>query len=253
MSERSINILPMRAVRWLGFYGLVLLAWWAIYSMSRGDGYICGPNTVKLLPLGGFLALYSMWAVMMAAMMLPTIVPTLRTYDELPVRAGAGSDGWFGIVVGYGLIWLVGAGVFAGLQVLALNNGIVDLTGVVTSAWLAAALFLLAGFWQFSRTKEICQDACLSPMQFFMTRWKPGFSGGVRMGGEVGIACVGCCWAIMALAFVGGVMSLLWMGLATAFMVLEKLPEIGQHTRRPAGVALVVMGGFVAFRAIGII
>ena len=221
--------------------------------MSRGGGIICGPGAIRLLPLGGFWALFPMWAVMMAAMMLPTIVPTLKTYDGLPEAAKKGANGWGGIVLGYGLVWLAGSAGFAALQVLALNTHIVDLTGVVTSPWLAAALFGLAGFWQFTRTKQTCQDACLTPMQFFIGNWKPGFSGGVRMGTEIGITCVGCCWALMSLAFVGGVMSLLWMGLATLFMVAEKLPDFGQHLRRPAGYALIAASLFMTTRALGIL
>ncbi len=243
----------MRAVAWLGFYGLVLVAWVAIYDMARGGDLICSPDTVRLLPMGGFAALFPMWAVMMAAMMLPTIIPTLRTYDTLSVAADTGIRGWVGIVLGYGIVWLAVSAGFAAVQVFALNTFLIDLTGVVTSPWLAAALFALAGFWQFTRVKETCQDACLTPMQFFVSRWKPGFSGGVHMGAEIGITCVGCCWAIMGLAFVGGVMSLLWMGLATLFMVAEKLPEIGQHLRKPAGTLLIAASLFMAARALGIL
>lgn len=238
---------------WLGFYTVVLASWWVIYDMARANGYICGPDQVVLLPLGGFWALFPMWAVMMAAMMLPTIVPTLRTYDDLAVRAGAGPIGWFGLLLGYGAVWGLGAGVFAGIQVILISGGVVDLTGIVTSPWAASALFALAGIWQFSRAKETCQNACLSPMQYFMAHWKPGFVGGIRMGLDVGLVCVGCCWAIMSLAFVGGVMSLLWMGLATVFMVAEKLPDIGQHLRRPAGLILIAMAVFMSAKAAGIV
>ncbi|MEE9428007.1 MAG: DUF2182 domain-containing protein, partial [Paracoccaceae bacterium] len=171
MAVRRLRVMPMRAAMWLGFYGVVLVAWWGIYDMSRGGGFLCGPDTVRLLPLGGFWALFPMWAVMMAAMMLPTIIPTLRTYDTLPVAAKAGVSGWAGIVLGYSMVWLVGSTGFAALQVIALNNYIVDLTGVVTSRWLASGLFLVAGLWQFTNTKEACQDACLTPMQFFIGHW----------------------------------------------------------------------------------
>ncbi len=238
---------------WLGFYALVLLAWWLVYEMARGDSYICGPDVIALLPMGGFWALFPMWAVMMAAMMLPTIIPTLRAYDDLPQPAGAGAAGWIGVVFGYGLVWLAGAGVFAGLQVLALNRGLVDLSGIVASPWVASGLFALAGVWQFSRTKETCQDACLSPIQYFIANWKAGPLGGFRMGVDIGIVCVGCCWAVMALAFVGGVMSLLWMGLATLFMVAEKLPDIGRPLRRPAGLVLLASAGFMAVKALGMV
>lgn len=252
MDVLSNKAILHRRLGWIGFYGLVLICWGLLYQMARGNGILCGPDTVRLLPLGGFATLFPMWAVMMAAMMLPTIIPTLRTYDRLPVAANAGRAGWSGLVLGYGAVWLIGSAGFAAIQVVALERHVVDLTGIVSSPWLASGLFLMAGFWQFSQTKQTCQDACLTPMQLFLSRWKPGFSGGLRMGVDVGVVCVGCCWAIMALAFVGGVMSLLWMGLATLFMVMEKLPEIGASLRQPAGAALIGAGVITGLSAMGI-
>ena len=252
MSERTTNIVNARSLGWIGFYALILLSWGLTYQMARsGGGFLCGPSTVRLLPLGGFAALFPMWAVMMAAMMLPTIIPTLRAYGNLPAASGASNAGWWGVIAGYAGVWLFGSAGFAAAQVVALGNGWVDLTGVVTSPFASAALFALAGVWQFTRAKEVCQDACLSPMGYFLANWRPGAVGGVRMGLDVGLVCVGCCWAIMALAFVGGVMSLLWMGLATVFMVAEKLPEIGMRLRRPGGAALMAAALFMAVRGFG--
>ena len=79
-------------------------------------------------------------------------------------------------------------------------------------------------------------------MMYFVGHWKTGFSGGLRMGLGLGVFCVGCCWGFMALGFVGGVMSLAWMGLATLFMVLEKLPSIGHYVTRPMGGLLIAAG-----------
>ena len=146
---------------------------------------------------------------------------------------------------------MIGSAGLAGTQVFALNNGLIDLAGAAASPWLAAALLTLAGLWQLTRTKEICQNACLAPTAYFLGNWKPGAVGGYRMGVDIGVVCVGCCWAIMVLAFVGGVMSLLWMGLATLFMVAEKLPDIGAVIRRPAGAALIGAGALVCIVALG--
>ncbi len=251
MNSRAISLPSQRLVHWLGFYGLVLLAWFAIWQMARGEGWICGPRDLRLLPFGGFWALYPMWLVMTAAMMLPTLVPALRTYDDLPARSGATDAGWFGIIAGYGAVWALGSAGFALVQVWALENGALDLTGVVTSPWMAAGLFLLAGAYQFSRLKSACQNGCMTPMQYYISRWRPGAAGGVRMGAGLGAMCVGCCWAIMALGFVGGMTSLLWMGAATVFMVAEKLPEIGRHIRMPAGIGLLGSGLYVGLQAFG--
>ena len=90
-------------------------------------------------------------------------------------------------------------------------------------------------------------------MAYFLGRWRPGARGGLRMGLGLGAFCVGCCWGFMALGFVGGVMSLLWMGAATVFMVLEKLPQIGRRTRRPMGAALLGAAALAASRAAGVV
>jgi predicted metal-binding membrane protein len=241
LMARQLPLWVPRCLPWLGFYAAILMAWVAVYNLAPATG-----------PGGaGFATLFAMWALMMAAMMLPTIIPTLRAFDQLPARVGAGAAGWGGIVVGYGAVWLFGAAVFAAVQVLAIASGLATPGGVVASPWAASALFALAGGWQFSRTKTACQSACMTPLQYFFGHWRAGFAGGARMGLGIGINCVGCCWAIMALALVGGVMNLGWMGLATLFMVAEKLPEIGAPLRKPVGLALLGAAGYMALKALG--
>jgi predicted metal-binding membrane protein len=83
-------------------------------------------------------------------------------------------------------------------------------------------------------------------MMYFVGHWKTGFTGGLRMGLGLGAFCVGCCWGFMALGFVGGIMSLAWMGVATLFMILEKLPQIGHKVTKPMGVLLITAGLIVA-------
>jgi predicted metal-binding membrane protein len=120
--------------------------------------------------------------------------------------------------------------------------GLLDDFGAATGAGLQGALLIGAALWQVSPVKTRCQSVCLSPMAYFLGRFRPGLRGGLRMGAEIGLACLGCCWAIMALGFVGGVMNLAWMGLATVFMVLEKLPGVGHALRLPAGLLLGAAG-----------
>jgi predicted metal-binding membrane protein len=174
--------------------------------------------------------------------MLPTLVPTLTTYESL-MRPGLGTrGGWLGLIGGYLAVWLGIAGVFAAAQGLLAAAGVVDDLGAAGSRAAAGALLAGAGLWQFTRAKEVCQSACLSPMGWFLGRWRPGFAGGARMGAGLGLYCVGCCWAYMALGFVGGTMNLLWMGIATVLMVLEKLPDIGLLVVRPVGVLMIAAG-----------
>ena len=174
--------------------------------------------------------------------MLPTLVPTLRSYEDLMVSATGTRAGWLGVIGGYLMVWVAFAAVITGVQMALLYGGVIDMLGIAKSTVVSGGLLIAVGLFQFSRTKEVCHGVCHSPMTYFLGRWKTGFGGGLRMGLGLGAFCVGCCWGFMALGFVGGVMSLLWMGLATLFMVIEKLPQIGHYVTRPMGALLVLAG-----------
>ena len=256
----------IRTSLWLGFFGAILAAWAWLYSMAMqmdldligrpgpmGDAMRhMDPRMDMYMPMAEFGPLFAMWAVMMAAMMLPTMVPTLRTYEDLMVSANGTRAGWLGVLVGYFTVWVGFAAVLAGVQLILLFSGVIDMLGIARSPYIAAALLIAVGGFQFTRAKEVCHGICHSPMSFFLTRWQTGASGGLRMGLWLGVYCVGCCWGFMALGFAGGVMNLLWMGLATLFMVLEKLPQIGHYVIKPMGFALIFMGlALLAYPMIG--
>jgi len=190
----------------------------------------------------GFLPLAGMWAVMMAAMMLPTMVPTLRSYEDLMVSADGTRIGWLGVLLGYSIVWIGFALFITAVQMVLLSFNIVDMMGKAKSLWVSAALLMLAGAFQFTRAKEVCHGVCHSPMSYFLGHWKTGLNGGVRMGVSLGAYCVGCCWLFMVLGFAGGVMNFLWMGLATLMMVLEKLPQLGHFLVKPLGGILILSG-----------
>lgn len=246
----------LRSTLWLAFFGLILVSWWVMYSMAMDmDVDLLGrpgemgarmaamdPRMPMYMPMANFGPLFWMWALMMAAMMLPTLVPTLRTYEALMVSATGTRAGWVGVVLGYLIVWVAFAALIAGAQLALLFGGIIDMLGIAKSNIFAGLLLLAVGAFQFSRTKEICHGVCHSPMTYFLGHWREGFGGGLRMGLGLGAFCVGCCWGFMALGFVGGVMNLAWMGLATLFMVLEKLPQIGHVVTKPMGVILIISG-----------
>ena len=194
------------------------------------------------MPMTHFLPLFGMWAVMMAAMILPTMVPTLKSYEDLMISADGTRSGWMGLLLGYSLVWLVFAALITVAQLGLLELKIVNMMGLASSIWVSAALLIVAGAYQFSRAKAICHGVCHSPMMYSIGSWKPGFSGGLRMGLGLGAFCAGCCWLFMVLGFAGGVMNFLWISLATLFMVIEKLPEIGHRVIRPMGVILIILG-----------
>lgn len=257
----------LRSAAWLGVFAIILLAWAWMYMMSTGMGLdlLGRPNemaqrmaamnprmdTGMPMPMAEFGPLLGMWAGMMAAMMLPTMVPTLRAYDDLIRSADGSRAGWLGVVLGYLIAWVAFAGLISAVQLALLFGGVIDMLGIARSPVFAAALLVIVGLFQFTRAKEVCHGVCHSPMGYFLGHWRSGFGGGLRMGLGLGAFCVGCCWGFMALGFVGGMMNLLWMGLATLVMVIEKLPEIGRFVTKPLGVVLVLAGLTVGFGFIG--
>ena len=243
----------VRSTVWLAFFAAILAAWWWLYVMAGTmDLDVLGrpgemgrrmaamdPRMPMYMPMANFGPLFAMWAVMMAAMMLPTLVPTLRAYEDLMLSAEGTRSGWIGVLSGYFVVWVGFAALITGAQLALLFGGVIDMLGVAKTQWAAAGLLFAVGAYQFTRAKEVCHGVCHSPIMYFIGNWRRGFAGGVRMGLGLGAFCVGCCWGFMALGFVGGVMNLAWMGLATLFMVLEKLPQIGHHLHRPGGILLI--------------
>ncbi|MFQ6548518.1 DUF2182 domain-containing protein [Aestuariibius sp. 2305UL40-4] len=237
-----------RGAAWLAFFAAILVAWAVMFLSVQMSGvdWLGRPVGMNMMPMTTFGALFPMWAIMMAAMMLPTMVPTLRAYEDLMVSADGSRGGWFALLGGYLTVWIGVAAAISLLQTGLLRWGLIDDLGGATARWFAAALLIAGGLFQFTRAKEICHGVCHAPTIYFLGHWRPGGVGGFRMGLALGAFCAGCCWAFMVLGFVGGVMSFLWMGLATFFMVLEKLPEIGHRILRPLGAALIAGGVAVA-------
>lgn len=250
----------VRSTLWLGFFGAILVAWWALYTNAmRMDLDLIGrpgdmaarmaamdPRMAADSPMANFRPLFWMWAMMMAAMMLPTLVPTLRSYEDLMASANGTRMGWLGVLLGYFIIWVGFAGLISLVQMALLFGGVVDMLGIAKNTWVSVGLLSVVGLYQFTRAKEVCHGVCHSPMMYFIGNWRHGFAGGLRMGLGLGVFCVGCCWGFMALGFVGGVMNLAWMGLATLFMIFEKLPQIGHYLGKPAGVLLLGLALWMA-------
>ncbi|SPH18003.1 hypothetical protein DEA8626_01533 [Defluviimonas aquaemixtae] len=250
--------LSVRAMGWLGFYGAVLAAWIAVALMARdmpGAELKSVPSefwAALCISAGQAqpLALWTMWALMAAAMMLPTFVPALRTFVDLSAAGATTGTGAAALVGGYLVVWLGGAVLGATAQWTLARAGALTPFGASLSPWLTATLLVGAGLYQFSALKHACLSRCRMPLTFFMQHWRPGAPVAFGMGLRLGALCFGCCWALMGLGFIGGTMNLIWMGAATVFMTIEKLPEIGRWLTRPSGWALIIAGGAVALRAI---
>ncbi len=225
---------------WIALFGAGLALWSILFLMSlpapnampSGLGWveaICSVTPGS----AGYPAAFAMWLLMSAAMMAPTALPAFATYDDLP---GTDARGLSRLLGGYLVIWAGFAGVAAALQTALADAALIGTLGQSQSVWLTAALFAIAGLYQFSALKEACLSRCRAPLTFFMSHWDEGaFKNGLRLGAD----CLGCCWALMLLAFVGGTMNLAFMGLAMVLMTLEKLPDLGRHITKPLGAGLI--------------
>ena len=246
------------SVFWVVFAVVVFAAWTALLGMSLGyAGPLrdLGPGMELFAPIRWlgelcaagaepqrWQALWAMWALMALAMMGPASVPYLVTYSRMGAQVGRapGKVSLAALAAGYIVVWIAYAAAAAAIQWALVRAAVLDHAGIVASPWAAAALLAMAALWQWTAWKESCLVRCRDPFPFFVSNWREGASGAFRLGILQGIACAGCCWALMLLALVGGVMNVLWMAGATAIMVAEKFPDPGDRLRRTLGAGLAV-------------
>jgi predicted metal-binding membrane protein len=253
----ALELALRRDRRWIGgaLCAAVLLCWAWIVPMARDMyGSMQGASAWMMRGDGGplyTLLLFAMWLVMMAGMMLPSAAPTLLLYAGVVRRSEDGAHtarhAW-AFAAGYLLVWggfsLVATLAQIGLAQLLLLSPMMELRGPRPGA----ALLLLAGAWQLSAWKQGCLQSCRAPAAFIASHWRPHPSGALRMGLEHGWFCLGCCWALMLLLFVGGVMNLWWIAALTVFVLLEKLAPAGVQGGRLSG-ALLLLAGVVVLLA----
>lgn len=236
------------AIWWGLFFTGVLAAWTILLALQAEPGNlprVDDPAFWQALcaPDASYQALALMWGLMGLAMMTPSAIPFFKTYHDL-IHTRAGSHaGLSALVLGYALVWLGFAGIAAGLQQALALAGWIDPLGRTTLRTFDVALLAAAGLYQLSALKATCLRRCRTPLLQFIADWRPGARGAFRMGARHGLICLGCCWALMLLAFVGGTMNLAWMGMAMVLMTLEKLPEVGRLVTRPLAAALLVAAG----------
>lgn len=234
----------------IALVAVIALAWGYLFvgagmNMHEMDG-MSMPTRMGPWTTGYTLLVFVMWAVMMAAMMLPSAAPMILLYGTIVRRrrsSGALSLTLF--VSGYIAAWTVFSGVAVllqfGLEWLALVSPMMQMTSVS----LAALVLIAAGLYQWTPLKQSCLRRCRSPLDFIMTEWRDGNAGAFVMGLRHGVFCLGCCWLLMLLLFVGGVMNLVWIAGLAAFVLIEKLAPAGHWIGQVAGVALIVWGGAI--------
>ncbi len=243
-----------RLLVFVSLVALAALAWLYLWLEADAmDRMMAGLRPMAMHPtdadIGTFLLVFAMWAVMMAGMMLPSAASMLLFYASMVRKKGAPETPLPAVWIfagGYLLVWTVFSLAATALQVAFEHLALASTMMVSTSKWLTGILLVGAGLYQWSSLKDRCLGTCRSPLGFILSQWRPGRLGALRMGAAHGLYCVGCCWALMLLLFVGGVMNLLWVALIAGFVLLEKIVPHGRILGRAAGVAFIGAGIYVA-------
>ena len=232
----------MRATVWtllivaVGWVGLV----WLVVDMGHPLAQLTMPMSSSW-DAANLAAIFAMWAVMMAAMMLPSALPMIQTFARICGKSGDAAR-WRSFVGGYLLVWTAFSVAATAAQWVLQAAGWVDPMIVSRSALLSAVLLVIAGIYQFSPLKHVCLSRCRSPLGFVLGEWREGPRGGFVMGLRHGLHCLGCCWALMALLFVGGVMNLVWIAALTVVVAIEKLAPQGDRIAVLLGAVLIGAG-----------
>jgi predicted metal-binding membrane protein len=204
-----------------------------------------GPGT-DLGTVGWYVGV---WVTMMAAMMLPSALPMVLMFDSVSVerqRAGRPFVPTWVFVAGYLGVWTVyGVAAYAVYRTLA-GLDPAFLHWERGGRYVAGGAIALAGVYELTPLKSICLRHCRSPVHYVLSRWRPGWSGALRMGAEHGGYCVGCCWGLMVVLFALGVMSLFWMALVGTLIFAQKVLPFGELLPRVFAVAFVAFGIWVA-------
>lgn len=252
--HRRVPYWPLGKEQWLTLLSLLALtgiAWLLLFRMAAS---MATPNAMVDMAMAGMpmpwsladaLLMLAMWSVMMIGMMLPSALPMILLYQQMLRRYMTPPQRHLALLLfclAYLLVWsgfsLIATALQWGLDRLTLLSPQMR----SQSQWLGAALLMGAGAYQWLPGKSACLAHCRGPVQFLLGHWRSGVVGGWSMGLKHGLYCLGCCWMLMGLLFVGGVMNLLWAALIGVYVLLEKLLPGGIWLGRIAGLVLFVWG-----------
>jgi predicted metal-binding membrane protein len=246
-TQQVLTVFALAAIAAASWYFLIRTE--AAMRVMRGDGFFMDLMWMMMKP--GEAAAYlgatvSMWMVMMIAMMVPAVMPMLAVFRKLDRGARTELD-TFLFANGYLLAWCVFSVGAAILQWTLHGAGWLRGDLLSVRPLVAAAVLVAAGFYQLTPMKEACLQKCRSPLGFFLANWRDGRWGALRMGFGHGLFCIGCCWMLMLIMFVGGAMSVITMALLSAFILAERVLPAGPWVARLPGVGLIGWGSYLAY------
>lgn len=225
-----------------------ILAW--MWLLKPSSGAMAGMGQPPL-SAGYLVPTFAMWAIMMVAMMVPSVAPMILLHARIDKAASAFERAAHSLLVAiaYLLVWVVFSATAALAQALLVQAGAVSAMSLaVNQRYAAAVLLLVAAAYELTAAKRLCLDKCQAPMLFIFNHWQPGAAGAFGLGLKHGLYCLGCCWALMLLLFVGGVMNLAWVALLGIVVLGEKYAPAHWHAERfvAAGLALTAIAIAVA-------
>ncbi len=257
-----------RTVVVAGLVGIVVIAWAYMLHLATGmqnmeagmhagrspemDMQMLLPNTAAW-GVADVAFTWIMWTVMMVAMMTPSVAPMVVLFTQISRQRRVQHNRFLAtgvFLVSYLLVWTifsVGATVMQfGLHAAALLSPIM----MRTSPIVGGVVLIMAGIYQFTPLKHACLSRCRTPLGFLLNEWREGVHGAFVMALRHGSYCVGCCWLLMALLFVAGVMNLLWVATIAAYILIEKTLPVGQWLSRVLGVVSIGWGAWLIIRAL---
>jgi predicted metal-binding membrane protein len=226
---------------------LSALGWFALAVMAADQSWLatlCRPALGGTLNAAGIATVALMWTAMTLAMMLPSAAPMIFTYAEIAdtaARKGERVVSPFLLAAGYSAIWLGFSVVATAAQLALTRAALLDASLASASGLFSGAIFIGAGFYQFSALKHACLNQCRSPFPFFFTNWQTTARGVFRLGLKQGLFCLGCCWAMMLVMFAVGVMNVVWMAALGIVMTIEKIGT-GKRFSHVIGVLSIAAG-----------
>jgi predicted metal-binding membrane protein len=235
----TICVITLAGLGWLAL-GLM------VSSVAALDA-LCKPLTGSAWGATSFAIVASMWSAMTLAMMLPSAAPMILTYSEIADTAARKNErvvSPFTLAAGYMTVWLGFAAAATLAQYALTRAALLDTSMASASGLFSGAIFIAAGVYQFSALKHACLTQCQRPFPFFFTNWATTSRGVFRLGVKQGLYCLGCCWAMMLLMFVLGIMNVIWMAGLGLLMTVEKMGT-GKRFTYAVGVVLIAAG--VAF------
>jgi predicted metal-binding membrane protein len=243
---------PERLIVLASLAAITLLAWLYLLGMARdmtaaadmGNMPGMAMDDMAMSPaVGSFPMVATMWAVMMAGMMIPSATPMILLYTTVQRKQGKHPVLMSGLfLAGYLFVWGGFAMAAASLQILAVRAALLSPSLSLVSTRVTGVSFLLAAAYEFSPLKNYCLKRCSGPLAFITRHWRPGAKGAISMGTLHGGFCVGCCWMLMLLLFAAGVMNLFWVAALSVLVLLQKVMPAGRWTTNLTGVAMLMTG-----------